>query len=993
MPPNNNTLSSPDLENPYPYKVFVSSTYLENKERRRLVQDAITTAGMLWHGMEIFPASTEHTVEECLRYAREADVLLGIIGWRYGWEPNREKSITEMEYDAAKERLIFMLDPLLPVIPDEDYDSGADRWRKQEKLEAFKQRIKQDQMPTLFTDTTLHGKVLNALNKWRERREHRPKPAMAKIDSVPVAKGADEFDEEIHLYRRKAENLHASLPVAGFASRLKVPIDIEEIYVPLRAMLDLRGVVEEECFADSAHAEKVICGHNAGSDIALPKAFEQAQSRGFRNILILGDPGSGKTTHLKRVLLYCLRKGPASIGLPADMLPVFLPLRNLKDLQKGLDAFIEGELNSPHLQTPAGFGERMLRRGRLLYLLDGLDEVADLAQREQIARWIVAAQKADPTCRFVVTCRFAGYSPTVRLSADFLEMHLRPLTEEQVAAFAHNWYKVVERGLAKDPEQAEGIAREKAENLISRLQEPDFRARRVFELTRNPLLLTNICLVHRHRGELPQKRARLYEECIDVLLEHWRKAKGLKIGVTAQEGRRVLQPAALWLHTEEDRTRATAEELAPHIEPTLKAVGWQGSGVADFLLTIRDECGLLTGWDQEKYGFIHLGFQEYLAAREIRTRAFEDSGVLKSLAMHFGESWWQEVILLLLALEDPSLFVPFMREVLKTNAFMNYPGLVDLCLDDAAEKISKPFVELLNQHPVKQKAMWRRQAAALRVLERLDPDQIDALEERLSSHPYGAIRQRIAERAATAEIDVVFNKNDKYELVKVPAGSFLMGSSEKEKGRYDDEGPQHRVKVPAFYMGRYPVTNDQYARFLKENPIAPEPQFWAERKLNQSMQPVVGLSWNDASHYAAWVGLRLPSEAEWEYACRAGTSTAFYTGDNGRDLGNAGWYAGNSDNQLHQVGEKEPNGFGLYDLHGNVWEWVEDDWHNNYKNAPTDGRAWIDYPRNARRVIRGGSWINIADNCRSAARLGRAPTSRRLPSISFRLARSVDLDP
>jgi hypothetical protein len=103
----------------------------------------------------------------------------------------------------------------------------------------------------------------------------------------------------------------------------------------------------------------------------------------------------------------------------------------------------------------------------------------------------------------VVTSRFAGYTPDVHLGANFLEMHIRPLSEEQVAGFVHNWYRIVERGLAKDPEQAEGIAKEKAEQLINRLREPDFRTRRVFELTRNPLLLTNICLVHRHRGKLP----------------------------------------------------------------------------------------------------------------------------------------------------------------------------------------------------------------------------------------------------------------------------------------------------------------------------------------------------------------------------------------------------------------------------------------------------------------------------------------------------------
>lgn len=970
------------------YKVFVSSTFLYNEERRKRVADAITRAGMTWHGMEIFPASTENTVEECLRYAREADVLVGIIAWRYGWIPdNEEWSITEMEYDAAKKRLMFLIDPSLPVNPETDFDPLPDRWKKQEKLEAFKQRIKKDQMPALFKETTLQAVVLDSLNKWRERQESRSQPAPTKPEPSAV-RAADDFNEEIRNYCRKAETFHASLPVAGFATRLKVPIDIEDIYVPLRAMLDLRGVAEE-CFADSGHAEKVLCDRNAGREIALPEAFSQAQKRGYRNILILGDPGSGKTTHLKRVLLYCLRKGSAEIGLPEDSLPVFLPLRHLQDLDKGLDAFIEGELNSPHLKTPPGFGERMLRRGNLLYLLDGLDEVADLAQREQVARWIVAAQKEDSTCRFVVTCRFAGYSPTVRLSADFLEMHLRPLTEEQVGAFVRNWYEVVERGLAIDPDQAEGIARENAEKLIRRLKEPDFRARRVFELTRNPLLLANICLVHRHRGDLPQKRARLYEECIDVLLEHWRKAKELKIGVSAQEGRRVLQPAALWLHSQEDRTRATTEELSPHIAPALTAVGWEGGSAAEFLRTIRDDSGLLTGWDQEHYGFMHLGFQEYLAAREIRRRGFHEPAVLRELAAHFGESWWQEVTLLLLALEDPSLFEPFMREVVKKTAFADHPDWVDQCLDDAAETDLKPFLELLGQKPGKQKTLWLRQLAALRVLERMAPEQIDALREPLLHHPYEAIRRRMGERAAMAAKDVISNPPDNYELVRIPAGCFLMGSPEEEKDRFDDEGPQHEVQVPEFYLGRYPVTNAQYGQYLKANPDAAEPEYWADRELNQPRQPVVGVSWKEAKAYARWAGLRLPSEAEWEYACRAGTLTRYYTGDKDSDLGRAGWYSENSKDNLHPVGEKEPNAFGLYDMHGNVWEWVEDDWHKDYRKAPTDGKVWIDDPRGPFRVIRGGGKGCNARICRSATRI--FARVHRNNVVGFRLARSLSL--
>ncbi|BBO86803.1 hypothetical protein DSCO28_73690 (plasmid) [Desulfosarcina ovata subsp. sediminis] len=134
-------------------------------------------------------------------------------------------------------------------------------------------------------------------------------------------------------------------------------------------------------------------------------------------------------------------------------------------------------------------------------------------------------------------------------------------------------------------------------------------------------------------------------------------------------------------------------------------------------------------------------------------------------------------------------------------------------------------------------------------------------------------------------------------------------------------------------------------------------------------------------------GFTLPSEAQWEYACRAGTTTRFYSGHSEESLDRVGWYCENSVDKPHSVGEKEPNGFGLYDMHGNVWEWVEDDWHGNYNGAPDDGSVWIDNPRGSNRIIRGGSWIISARYCRSAYRYGHGPANRN-SGLGFRLALS-----
>ena len=626
-------------------KAFVSSTFEDLKDYRTFVIDAVRKAGISVDPMEDWTASagepkllSQDRVEGC-------DLCVLLVARRRGHVPEGEtRSVTELEYAAAvsvgMDVLVWLLDDnalWLRKFDELDTDPQIRIWRD---------KLCERHVVTFFNHDPASIEVAPALTRWIHGRENpeRQEPSHDEESAAPP------IADEVTLYRSRARSVHETLPVAGFQTILRVPIRLEDIYVTLHAQLDLRGVGEDQ-FWDSDQAETQL-GARDSIEILLPAAFAESEQRGRRGLVILGDPGSGKTTHLRRMLLWVFEHGSESLGLPSDMLPIFLPLRHLDNLEAGLDAFIETQLRPPHLKMPDGFGRRLLERGRLLFLLDGLDEVADVDDRGKAKAWIEDALMGYPDCRFVLTCRFAGYIPAVRCSERFLELHLRPLDEEQAAAFVRNWYRIVETNLASDRAQAGETAKTAADDLIERLRAPEFRARRVFQLTRNPLLLTNLCLVHRDRGgRLPDRRSRLYRECIDVLLESWRAAKtGLQAPIRADDGRRVLQPAALWLHGKEHRTRATAAELGPVIEPVLRQVRWPGGSANDFLDRIRDESGLLTGWDQEHYGFMHLGFQEFLAASEVWRRHLEgDTSALGELATHHGESWWQEVALLLVA--------------------------------------------------------------------------------------------------------------------------------------------------------------------------------------------------------------------------------------------------------------------------------------------------------------------------------------------------------
>ncbi len=230
------------------------------------------------------------------------------------------------------------------------------------------------------------------------------------------------------------------------------------------------------------------------------------------------------------------------------------------------------------------------------------------------------------------------------------------------------------------------------------------------------------------------------------------------------------------------------------------------------------------------------------------------------------------------------------------------------------------------------------------------------------------------------------------EMVAIPEGSFIMGSPKEEPERSSNESPQHQVTVPAFFMGKYPITQAQWQAVASlpqvNRRLEPDPS-----KFKDGNRPVEKVSWYDALEFCDRLSqhtgktYRLPSEAEWEYACRAGTTTPFHFGETiTSELANylaqltygagiEGEYRGET-TEVNSFGVA--NAFGLYDMHGNVWEWCLDDWHYNYKRAPIDGSPWFDDNDNlsqkkVRAILRGGSWFNYPNYCRSAF---RSPNTR-----------------
>lgn len=824
----------------------------------------------------------------------------------------------------------------------------------------------------------------------------------------------------LDIYRRVLISSCRHLPLRGVEIGASDPtqrqqrIDLAQVYVDLETTARIPpGKKEKKGRKQEAQLEERD---------TRPLGVLEAAIQNHR-LVILGDPGSGKSTFINHLALClaCHGREPEAgwlerlRGWPAKeatLVPITIVLRdfsrwlpeNVKQAEpQHLWNFITGRLAAQKLDFVAEPLHAALEQGRAIVLLDGLDEIPTNARRTLMRDAVaIFAERYNPS-RFVVTCRKLSYQDAEWQLPGFPEFTLAKFSEEKIARFIHAWYEELMRIGALKPEESGPLA----QRLQAAIQErPDLK-----RLAPNPLLLTVMALVHAHKGRLPDTRAQLYEDTVDMLLWRWEEIK-LNAEQEAPVLRQLLKQAernevdlkrVLWRLAFEAHGRGGASEdealadVSEHVlEKALAGLHPQKSRdwAMEVIEAIKGRAGLLLERTPEVYTFPHRTFQEYLAGAHLSNQA-----QFARDATQLAESGplWREAILL------------------AVGRLVYVSGDTDKPLSLVAE--------LCPEKAKDDELGWRKAWLAGEALLEVGLNRVQ--ESSQGRDLASRVRRRLADLLAAGRLSAVERsqagnslarlsdsrfRSDAWFLpdepllgfVEIPAGEFLMGSDKKkDKDAYDDEYPQHKVTLPAFYIARYPVTVTQFQAFVEDSKHQPNDPRCLSGLPNH---PVVYVTWHEAMAYCDWLTEKLrtwpqtpqplatllqkqkgriilPSEAEWEKAARgpsasSGDGRIYPWGD--KPDSNAANYDDTGIGATSPVGcfPAGVSPYGCWDMSGNVWEWTRSV-SGNYPYPDNESerkkRERLDAPDNNARVVRGGAFYFNRGGVRCAYRDGDLP--------------------
>ncbi|MGD2086519.1 MAG: SUMF1/EgtB/PvdO family nonheme iron enzyme [Candidatus Aminicenantes bacterium] len=789
--------------------------------------------------------------------------------------------------------------------------------------------------------------------------------------------GGDEEDlRPLHIpigYRDWLVQFHSKMDIEQLDPNARAyHVPLPEVYIPIETSNPFYQPKDEKSMKERGKKE-LIEGFEKDKKSKEPQYIDIEELLGRKAcILLRGAAGTGKTTLVKH-LAYTITHGQGTITL-CQYLPIVVFLKDLwpiyqKLLREGQGAPFQSLLKI-YLETkvPAlnyEVVERFISRDRALFLLDGLDEVPEQVRRG-LVEVIAGFRLENKSNRFLLTGRPHGIdAAAIQYFGEFLR-DIEPLDNQKVNVFVTNWFRVVSG-------QAIGLADMTAAEMIG-----DIRGNpHVSVFTGNPLLLTAVCILYQDKKRLPDQRAELYCRIVDNLIS--RRFHQIMDPEKASRIDDFLKLLAF--HMQERNIKSIdvgeAKLLLKKIFPQPDETPVQYNRRIDNLFEeIEPRCGLLKRPGEGVVEFLHLTFQEFLAARHMLYMDMEYQPFLE-------KQWWEETILL-------------------------YTGLVNREWKDKANLMVNEILNRSHEDVNILRRLWLLGAKALRDIQAYKRDREVA--ELAGKKLIGIIESNtsLEERFQAGEILGVLGdpRIKAYPMVKVDAGEFTMGSDKGDP----DEKPIHRVYLDEFMIDKYPVTNEEYKEFVddsgynheeywtkegwkwKEEGKISVPEYWYDGKWNRPNFPVVGVSWYEAAAYASWLSqktgkdYRLPTEAQWEKAARGTDSREYPWGNefdknlcNSRECGLK---------RTSPVGIF-PNGkspYGCMDMAGNVLEWCSD-WFDGgyYKKSPEKN------PRGpktgSRRVLRGGRWGGGAPNCRAAYRVYGGPAGR-VDGVGFRLLRS-----